>query len=126
MMIEKILKKSMEILFLKTQNLHVNDSKCSYSIELGRRPISQDIKTNINTDYIFISSSNSIEAPNDKILFNTNEHKVYFRNVKTNVTSTRSISFIKNMGKIYNIYDVYKTTYKKESLEELTSSSIFK
>lgn len=111
--------------FANSWYLHVNDSKCDYSIELGRRPISNEVKSKIDTDYIYISSSNIIESPNDKILFNNTEHKVYFRNVKTNVTSAKSISFIKNMGKIYNIYDLYKTIYKEEILEDL-SSSMFK
>ena len=40
---------------------------------------------------------------------------VYFRNVKTNVETKKSIynlSLIKNMGKIYNIYDLYKEFIK--------------
>lgn len=98
--------------FANSWYLHVTDSKCNYTIELGRRPIVYN--ENINTDYIYISSSNYIESPNNKILFNNIEHKVYFRNVKTNITSTKSISFIKNMGKIYNIYDLYEAIYKDE------------
>ncbi|MBR3249513.1 MAG: DUF4912 domain-containing protein [Clostridia bacterium] len=110
--------------FANSWYIHVNDSKCDYSVELGRRPIPS--VSHIETNYIYVSSSNDIESPNDKILFNTDEHKVYFRNVKTNVTSTRSISFIKNMGKIYNIYDLYKTIYEDETLEDLPTSSTFK
>ena len=101
--------------------VHVNDSKCDYTIELGRRPI--PAVSHIKTDYIYVTISNVIESPNDKILFNTDEHQVYFRNVKTNVTRTKSFSFIKNMGKIYNIYDLHKTIYKKEIIEDLTSSN---
>lgn len=107
--------------FANSWYIHVNDSKCDYTVELGRRPIPS--VSHIETDYIYVSSSNDIEAPNDKILFNNDEHRVYFRNVKTNITSTKSISFIKNMGRIYNIYDLYKTIYKDEVLEDLTSSS---
>ena len=110
--------------FANSWYIHVNDSKCDYNVELGRRPIPS--VSHIETNYIYVSSSNDIESPNDKILFNTDEHKVYFRNVKTNVTSTRSISFIKNMGKIYNIYDLYKTIYEDETLEDLPTSSTFK
>lgn len=101
--------------------IHVNDSKCDYSIELGRRPIPS--VSHISVEYIYMSSSNQIESPNDKILFNVDAKQVYFRNVKTNVTSTKSFSFIKNMGKIYNIYDLYKAVYKDEVLEDLTSST---
>ena len=107
--------------FANSWYLHINDSKCNYSVELGRRPIINTIK--INTDYIYISSSNNIETPNDKILFNYDTHNVYFRNVKTNVTSTKSISFLKNMGRIYNIYDLYKSIYKEDILDDLPSST---
>ena len=115
--------------FANSWYLHVNDSKCNYEIELGRRPISREKQSEINTDYIYISSSNVIESPNDRILFNNTEHKAYFRNLKTNVTSTKSISFIRSMGKIYNIYDLYKTLYKDEILKDIEDdlpSSMFK
>lgn len=106
--------------FANSWYLHVNDSKCDYRVELGRRPI---IKTEkLNTDYIYISMSNKIESPNDHILFDRNQKMVYFRNVKTGVQSEKeitSISFIRNMGKIYNIYDLYKAIYKDESIEEI-------
>ena len=88
--------------------LHVNDSKSDYRIELGRRPF--QINENIQTDYIYVTSSNEIESPNDHILFNNSQKMVYFRNVKTNVETSKpfaSLSFIKNMGKIYDIYDLY-------------------
>lgn len=112
--------------FANSWYIHVNDSKCDYSIELGRRPIPS--VSHIETNYIYVSSSNDIESPNDKILFNIDEHKVYFRNVKTNITSAKSISFIKSMGKIYNIYDLYKSIYNDEILEEIEDlpSSTFK
>ena len=106
--------------FANSWYLHVADSKCDYRIELGRKPI---IKTEkLNTDYIYISMSNKIESPNDHILFNKEQKMVYFRNVKTGEQVSKpisSISFIRNMGKIYNIYDLYKELYQNENIEEL-------
>lgn len=106
--------------FANSWYLHVADSKCDYQIELGRRPI---IKTEkLNTDYIYITASNEIEAPNDRILFDKQQKMVYFRNIKTGKQTqkqTSSISFIRNMGKIYNIYDLYKVIYQNENIEEL-------
>lgn len=106
--------------FANSWYLHINDSKCNYRIELGRRPV---IKTEkLNADYIYITTSNNIEAPNDRILFDKNQKIVYFRNVKTGKQTTKninSISFIRNMGKIYNIYDLYKAIYQDENIEEL-------
>lgn len=107
--------------FANSWYLHVNDAKCDYKIELGRRPIKETPK--INTDYIYISTSNDIESPNDHILFNKEQKMVYFRNVKTGVQIEKpisaNISFIRNMGKIYNIYDIYKAIYQNENIEEI-------
>ena len=106
--------------FANSWYLHVADSKCDYRIELGRRPIVKTEK--LNTDYIYISTSNKIESPNDRVLFDKNQKMVYFRNVKTGKQTSKnisSISFIRNMGKIYNIYDLYKAIYQDENIEEI-------
>ena len=118
--------------FANSWYLHVNDSKSNYRIELGRRPIdyykfNENVKNtngNIsnNIDYIKISTSNNIEAPNDRILFNKEQKMVYYKNVKTNVVNSKpitSLSFMHNIGKIYNIYELYKQIYKEENIEDL-------
>ena len=110
--------------FANSWYLHVADSKCDYRIELGRRPIVKTEK--LNTDYIHVTSSNKIESPNDRILFDNNQNMVYFRNVKTGKQTQKqitSISFIRNMGKIYHIYDLYKAIYQDENIEELYNLS---
>ena len=87
--------------FANSWYLHVSDSKCDYRIELGRRPITKTEK--LNKDYFYISMSNNIESPNDKILFDNNQKMVYFRDVKTGIQSQKNIyniSLIRNMGKI--------------------------
>lgn len=106
--------------FANSWYLHVSDSKCDYRIELGRRPIQKTEK--INTDYIYVSTSNEIELPNDKVLFNKNQKMVYFKDIKTGKQTEKTInniSFIRNMGKIYDIYDLYKIIYKDENIEEI-------
>lgn len=114
--------------FANSWYLHVNDSKCEYKIELGRRSIVNNDK--INNNYVHITSSNKVESPNDRILFNNQQKMVYFRNVKTNSQYTKNISFIRNMGKIYNIYDLYQKIYEDEDISTLSnpssSSSSFK
>ncbi len=109
--------------FANSWYLHVNDSNCDYRVELGRRPIQYSEK--IPNQYIYISQSNEIEAPNDKILFDKNQKMVYFKNIKTNTKTQKSlanISFIRNMGKIYNIYDLYKQIYKDQDIDEFNQN----
>ena len=105
--------------------LHTNDSKSNYKIELGRRPIKKD--ENLTTDYIYITSSNKIETPNDHILFNTQNQAIQFRNIKTNKETQKSyatLSFMKNIGKIYDIYDLYTELYKNENnIQNLSNPS---
>ena len=118
--------------FANSWYLHINDAKCEYNIELGRRPISHNVS--IPNNYVYVASSNVIESPNNHILFEKEQNIVYFKNVKTNTVSSKpitSLSFISNMGKIYNIYDMYKKIYKDESFADSTkimgnSSSVFK
>lgn len=115
--------------FANSWYIHVNDSKSDYRIELGRRRI-DSLSNNSNSsepNYIYVISSNEIESPNNHILFDKNQKMVYFRNVKTGKETAKpfaTLSFIRNMGKIYEIYDLYKKLYNgKENLEDLTNPS---
>ena len=106
--------------FANSWYLHVADSKCNYRIELGRRPIQKN--ENLTTDYVYVSMSNEIESPNDHILFNKEQKMIYFRDTKTGNETAKDIvnlSFMRNMGKIYNIYDIYKSIYKNENVEDI-------
>ena len=59
-----------------------------------------------------------------------------FRNIKTNITEEKnisSISFLQKIGKVYNIYDLYKEIYQDELISDefglnlpSSSSSTFK
>lgn len=103
--------------FANSWYLHIDNSKSEYNIELGRRPIQYN--ENIKTDYIYFVSSNEIEAPNDRILLNPSQKEVSFRNIKTNQQFQKEIStlsFIKNFGKPYEIYDFYKDIYNDINL----------
>lgn len=100
--------------------LNVNDAKCKYKIELGRRPLYINNIRSIPTDYIYISDSNEIEAPNNHILFEKTQNMIYFKNAKTNEITTKDFKahlyFLQSMGKIYNVYDIYKQIYKDENM----------
>lgn len=107
--------------FANSWYLHVADSKCDYRIELGRRPIVKTEKLQ-PSDFIYVTTSNEMKSPNNKILLDKNQKMVYFRNVKTGQTTEKPIttlSFMQNMGKVYDIYDLYKTIYKNENVEDI-------
>ena len=95
--------------------IHIHDSSCKYGVQLIRK------STNHNTDnshsVINIISSNEIATPNDHILFDKLGKTVFFRDVKSNrevEKNISSLSFISNIGRVYNIYDLYKEIYKNE------------
>ena len=110
--------------FANSWYLHINDSKCDYRIELGRRPWVRNDK--INTDYIYVTTSNEIESPNDHILLNPRQKTVSYRNVKTNQTTEKPISdvisFLQNVCKFYDvndISDIYRKIYKEEDIKDI-------
>ncbi len=108
--------------FANSWYIRTQEPDCSYIIELGRKPISNP------NEYIYIRSSNNIISPNNHILFEkANLGNVLFRNVKTNVLSSKdfgSLRFINDIDKLYgNIYDVYSRLYKDETLDELLMPS---
>ncbi len=102
--------------------INVSDTNCEYRVELIRRTIKYE--ENLNTDYIYVSSSNEIEFPNDHILLDELPDKIRFKNIKTNQVSTKDISTLHLIGinKIYNVYDFYKTFYKDEIEENVISN----
>ena len=113
--------------FANSWYLHVNDADCEYKVELIRRPIQYSYNAPETPDnekeympipeFIYITSSNELTTPNDHILFDKLGKSVFFRNVKTNVVeekSITSISFIQNIGKVYDIYEFYKIIYKED------------
>lgn len=104
--------------FANSWYFEVADAKCDYEIEFGRRKKAFR-NISIPNDYVYITSSNVIESPNDKILFEPNAKTLFFRNVKTNREFSKDVatfSFMEKLARIYNIYDLYKEIYKEEDL----------
>lgn len=106
--------------FANSWYFNINDANCYYSVELGRRPIKN------YSEYIYISSSNSIESPNDHILFEKLPEKIQFKNVKTNELSYKDIGSLRliTINKFFNVNEFYKKFYKNEILEELDNTKI--
>lgn len=120
--------------FANSWYLDINDSKCQYSIELGRKfkaPVElmedslEVIKENnidLRNDYIYITTSNVLEAPNDRILFDKLPSQITFRNVKTMAEYTVDTKdYVNNssMNKLYDIEDLYKALYKEDNSDDI-------
>lgn len=93
----------------------IHDSSCRYGVQLIRKTIHHNIST--SNSIVNIISSNEIATPNDHILFDKLGKTVFFRDVKNNYEVEKdisSLSFISNIGRVYNIYDLYKEIYKNE------------
>ncbi len=86
--------------------LHVNDSKCQYEIELDRKKYIP----NKEPEYVYISKSNELEAPNDHVLLENLPDYVTFKNVKTN--NTKNVKVPKNINKIFGTKEIYNIFYK--------------
>ena len=108
--------------FANSWYINVNDANCVYKVELSRKKI--DFVENLYSDYIYITSSNDIEFPNDHILLEELPNKIRFKNIKTNEVSTKDISTLHLIGinKIYNVKEFYKTFYKDEIEENVITN----
>lgn len=117
--------------FANSWYLHIDDANCEYHVELGRKPINHAQQYNQPVYipyYIYITSSNEMVSPNNRILFDFNK-TIKFKNVKTGQIIEKNINqfkFITNYG-IFSIQDLYKYLYPNENFEveniELTGSS---
>ncbi len=114
--------------FANNWYIHVNDSKCQYVIELGRRQKENTIN-NVPDNYLYITSSNMIEAPNDHVLFYDSEQirEVRFKNIHTNKYTTRVIKpFLKNIYELYSSLHLSKENgsfdFKNPSSQNPTSN----
>ena len=113
--------------FANNWYIHVNDSKCQYVIELVRK--SRDYTNNSDENYIFITSSNMTEVPNDHVLFYDSEQirEVRFKNIHTNKYTTRVIRpFLRNIFELYKSLNLSKEItsfdFKNPSSQNPTSN----
>ena len=109
----------------------INDAKCNYHVELGRRPKNH---YTVQENYVYITSSNIIETPNNKILFSTNKNNsIYFKNTKNNsyrkIELPQIISNLNLTNKefdfplIRNVQDLYTRIFQVEDIESFNTVS---
>ena len=114
--------------FANNWYIHVNDTKAQYVIELGRRP-KEGYNNNLQDNYLYITSSNTIESPNDHVLFydSSKYQEVLFKNIKTNQYTKKVINpFLKHIYGIYGTLHLDKANtsfdFKNPSSQNPTSN----
>lgn len=100
--------------------LNIEHADCKYDIELARKfiqnPITKAAKKN---EYLFISKSNDLIAPNDHILFEKLANFITFKNVSTGENIKKNIKSFKFLT---DLYEFYKNMYKDEILNNPSSN----
>lgn len=105
--------------FANSWYFDVPDSNCEYEVSLIRK----NKVTNVPTT---ITSSNELEVPNSRILFEQDRKEIFFKNVKTNDVVSKSVvnlQFINHLGNVINANSFYKKFYKEEDLNERLNPS---
>lgn len=103
--------------FANSWYFDVPDSKCDYEVSLIR-------KHNITHDSTWITTSNELEVPNNRILFEHARKEIFFKNVKTNNVVSKSVvnlQFINHLGNIFNANSFYRKFYQDENLYTLNN-----
>lgn len=116
--------------FANSWYININDENCKYHVELYRKFKSNNINDEVknliqdlnkqnnnfnNYNYIFISSSNNMDAPNNKVLSSKYSYprSVEYRNIKTNKLSYKVIEKTSN--------DFYNVFFKNENIDNITN-----
>lgn len=89
--------------FANSWYFNVDDASSKYSVELGRRPKFNN--TNVLNNYFFVTSSNTIEAPNNHVLVNNNVPSIKFKNIKTNDFFSKEISTLQFLPQLEKLYE---------------------
>lgn len=111
--------------FANSWYFNIKDANCKYIIELGRRPINSEVS--IPNNYLYITSSNKLDAPNNRVLFENFNGNVIYKNAKTHQLSQKdfgSITFMNHLKNVYSISEFYNKLYKKNILDEIENQSI--
>lgn len=112
--------------FANNWYITVEDTKCKYKISLIRKSISEN--TYIENNYLELTSSNIVEAPNDHVLLDELPNKVPFYNLKTKELYDVEISELANIyspsfESIHKLYNSYRDI-KKDSHDSASSGYI--
>lgn len=107
--------------FANSWYFNIEDTKNKYIVDLGRRP--KNYNLSLPNNYLYISSSNIIESPNNHILFEKVQKYITFRNVKNNKTYLKKVTNLNFMKYVGKISDLYNKFYKNENILDLKNPS---
>lgn len=105
--------------FANSWYFDVPDSNCEYEVALIR-------KNKVTEESTWITNSNELEVPNNRILFEQNRKEIFFKNIKTNAVVSKTVvnlQFINHLGNICNANSFYKRFYGEEDLYALNNPS---
>ena len=120
--------------FANSWYLDINDPKTKYVVQLGRKfrevqkeqinyNIVKEEQINLQNDFIYITDSNKLETPNDRILFEKVPEKIVYRNVKTGeIVEKEAKQVLRKLSKTYNnpqVEELYRGIYKEFYGEEI-------
>ena len=109
--------------FANSWYIDIDDPKTKYSVQLGRKFRNKpqiiniakmvEEKIDLQNDYLPLVNSNKIEAPNDRVLFESFKSLIKFRNVKTGQEVEKNIGmFEEKISKAYNVPS-FKEVFKE-------------
>lgn len=89
--------------FTNSWYLRTPTSNCIFNIELARKKISScnNIEFYTNDDRLHITSSNTIQSPNDHALTNSLKGEILFKNIKTNQLEEIKVADLQKVKKLY-------------------------
>ena len=120
--------------FANSWYLDINDPKTKYVVQLGRKfrevqkeqinyNIVKEEQINLQNDFIYITDSNKLETPNDRILFEKVPEKIVYRNVKTGeIVEKEAKQVLRKLSKTYNnpqVEELYRGIYEEFYGEEI-------
>jgi hypothetical protein len=117
--------------FANSWYLDIKDSKTKYVVQLGRKfrnvkeaRRKENVQTireehiNVQNDFIYITDSNKLEAPNDHILFEKLGNQITYRNMKNKSEFNKDISsLVSKLQEAYpeaDVRNLYKELYGDE------------
>lgn len=105
--------------FANSWYFDVPDSNCEYEVALIR-------KHKVTKAPTWITTSNELEVPNNRILFDQNRKEIFFKNIKTDAVISKTVvnlQFINHLGNICNANSFYKKFYDEEDLITINNPS---